>query len=320
MYLGSLTAAAACGVVVGVVLSLAGRRHDVNFVVGRLTYAFTRILDIKVEVEGAENLETRPAVLICNHQSMLDVLIMSKLFPLQTSIVAKKSIQWTPLGPFMTMSGTVFINRGNGPQAVRSLAAAGEQMKSRRTSLWMFPEGTRTSQEVPNMRPFKKGAFNLAVQSGIPIVPVVAENYWKMYHHGFFGNGTIKVRVLPPVSTADLGTADVNDLANQLHDQMLFTLREISTQVPGHSAHGEVVTPPVPIESKPADSPEKPEPVTSPADEPVSELGQERVSSGDSFMTNSVTSQQSTRIRSEGSENGTETEEDEGMVLVGRPI
>lgn len=67
-------------------------------------------------------------------------------------------------------------------------------MKKLGTSLWMFPEGTRHCQEVPDMLPLKKGGFHLAVQAGIPIVPIVAENYWRMYHHGVFEEGRMKVR------------------------------------------------------------------------------------------------------------------------------
>ena len=78
LYLGSLTVAAACGVVIGVALSLVGRRYDVNFFVARCTYAILGMMDLKVEVEGSENLKTCPAVFICNHQSMLDVAVLAK--------------------------------------------------------------------------------------------------------------------------------------------------------------------------------------------------------------------------------------------------
>jgi lysophosphatidate acyltransferase len=78
MYLGSLTVAAACGAVIGVALSLAGRRYDVNFAVARCAYAILGIMDVKVEVEGAEKLETRPAVFVCNHQSMVDIVVLAK--------------------------------------------------------------------------------------------------------------------------------------------------------------------------------------------------------------------------------------------------
>lgn len=60
------------------------------------------------------------------------------------SIMGKKELQWVPLlGQFMQLSGAVFVDRGNNAAAVRSLAAAGETIRSRHTSLWMFPEGTR---------------------------------------------------------------------------------------------------------------------------------------------------------------------------------
>ena len=117
-----------------------------------------------------------------------------RLMPKQTSIMSKKSLQFTPLGPFMTLSGAIFIDRSNSTDAVRSLNAAGQQMKRLGTSLWMFPEGTRHSQEIPDLLPFKKGGFHLAVQAGIPIVPIVTENYWGIYRKNVFGEGRIKVR------------------------------------------------------------------------------------------------------------------------------
>lgn len=98
------------------------------------------------------------------------------------------------LGQFMQLSGAVFVDRGNNANAVRSLHAAGETLKARNTSLLMFPEGTRSMREHHDMLPFKKGAFHMAVEAGIPIVPVVCENYWRLYRKGVFGTGTLKVK------------------------------------------------------------------------------------------------------------------------------
>jgi lysophosphatidate acyltransferase len=88
----------------------------------------------------------------------------------------------------------VFIDRSNNTDAVRSLQAAGEEIKKQQASIWVFPEGTRTSRPYHDLRPFKKGAFHLAIQAGIPLVPVVVENYWRFYHKGHFNTGTVKVR------------------------------------------------------------------------------------------------------------------------------
>jgi lysophosphatidate acyltransferase len=114
--------------------------------------------------------------------------------PKQTTMVSKDSLKYTPLGPFMIMSGSVFVNRGNNAAAVASLSAAGNVMKKNKISTWMFPEGTRHLSKESNMLPLKKGGFHLAVSAGIPIIPIVVENYWHLYHQGVFNEGKIRVK------------------------------------------------------------------------------------------------------------------------------
>jgi lysophosphatidate acyltransferase len=114
--------------------------------------------------------------------------------PKQTAIMAKRSLQYTPLGPFMSLSGTIFIDRGNSVSAFRSIDVAGEKMKRTKTSLWMFPEGTRHLSKEATMLPLKKGGFHLAINAGIPVTPIVCENYWHIYRKGVFESGTMKVR------------------------------------------------------------------------------------------------------------------------------
>ena len=94
----------------------------------------------------------------------------------------------------MLMSGTIFINRGNNAKAIRSIDMAAKRMVSTKTSLWMFPEGTRFLSNEPNMLPLKKGGFHLALNAEIPIIPIVVENYWHLYRKGVFEPGVIKVR------------------------------------------------------------------------------------------------------------------------------
>ena len=115
-------------------------------------------------------------------------------------------------------------------------------------SLWIFPEGTRTLFEAPGMLPFKKGAFHLAVEAQVPIVPVVCENYWRLYHDNCFEDGVLRLRgvkfgvlvessayiplvVLPPIPTIGLTAADVNKLTTDTRDAMLKALKEISITV-----------------------------------------------------------------------------------------
>ena len=119
----------------------------------------------------------------------------SRIFPKHASIMAKKELAWAPLlGGYLSASGAVFVDRSNNAAAIQSLTAAGDFMKRNTTSLWLFPEGTRSMRRHHDLLPFKKGAFHTAVQAGIPVIPVVCENYWRLYHKGHFESGVLKIR------------------------------------------------------------------------------------------------------------------------------
>lgn len=96
----------------------------------------------------------------------------------------------------MTLSGTVFIDRKNTSSARQAMTGAAEEIKRERQSVYMFPEGTRSYAKEPMLLPFKKGAFHLAVQAGVPIVPVVVANYSDILfvQKRKFISGTIPVR------------------------------------------------------------------------------------------------------------------------------
>lgn len=312
VFLGSLVVASTWGVVVAVGMTLVGRRNDVNYVVARTFYAVASYaLDITVELHGEEHLETRPAIIVGNHQSMLDILYLGRMFPQKAAITAKRELQWTPLGPWMFMSGAVFIDRGNTSKARMSLEAAGEKVKSKCISLMMYPEGTRHCQEEPSLLPFKKGAFHLAVQAGIPIIPVVCENYWRIYHKGVFDTGTIKLKVLPPIPTTGLTMADVSELAARVRNQMLDTLREISAKVAITQESGEIQQsrPEEPSSTKDEDLPIVSNIVLPVVSETPSEAASE--------CSEVVKVTRSLRLDGSVSEYGGETD-DEGNVLVGR--
>ncbi|EIW76203.1 acyltransferase-domain-containing protein [Coniophora puteana RWD-64-598 SS2] len=312
IYLGCLSLVSTAGVFIAAGMSLIGRRDDVNFVVARCFYALaSRALDIHVEIEGEEHLqEARPALMVSNHQSMLDVLFLARSFPRQASIMAKKELQWSPLGPWMYMSGAVFIDRGNHARAQRSLEAAGEEIKRRGVFLHIFPEGTRHMQEAPGLLPFKKGAFNLAVQAQIPVVPVVFENYWRGYRSGVLGTGTFKVRVLPPIPTAGLSKDDVADLTTRVRDTMLEALRDISVPVPAEVKADE------PLAKTGLPAKEEVPSEASKSAEQVVPVPSAEPSEGSSSEAASPDLHRSRTLK-EGSEYGAETD-DEGNVLIGR--
>ena len=111
----------------------------------------------------------RPYVIVGNHQTELDVLLLGQLFPQYTSVTSKSELRKIPfLGWFMVLSGTVFIDRVDRNQAMKAFEGAAREMKEHKQNVFIFPEGTRSYADQPTLLPFKKGAFHLAVQGEIP--------------------------------------------------------------------------------------------------------------------------------------------------------
>jgi 1-acyl-sn-glycerol-3-phosphate acyltransferase len=107
----------------------------------------------------------------------------------------KRAVQIPKLTLSVTLSGSVFINRGNRKEAVAAIKAAGEDMKRKGISLWIFPEGTRASQPEPSLLPFKMGAFHLAIQAQVPIVVCVCESYNHLFDgRTRFDSGKLKIK------------------------------------------------------------------------------------------------------------------------------
>lgn len=177
---GSLLLCAIYGVIASITLRLVGYSRVSQWATARsfkwvMRYTTGVRFDI---VEGIEHLSTRPAVFIGNHQTELDVLMLGTIFPPYCSVTAKKSLARIPfLGWFMALSRTVFIDRANRETAVKAFDGASDEMRLHRQSVFIFPEGTRSYSDEPKLLSFKKGAFHLAVKAGVPIVPIVTENY-----------------------------------------------------------------------------------------------------------------------------------------------
>lgn len=102
----------------------------------------------------------------------------------------------------MALSGTVFINRTDRSSAIKAFEGAAEEMRREKQSVFIFPEGTRHPGKEAVLGDFKKGAFHLAVQAGVPVVPVVCANYWGLLsiQERRFRAGRIPVKglYLPP--------------------------------------------------------------------------------------------------------------------------
>ncbi|KAJ5590293.1 20S cyclosome subunit (BimA/Nuc2/Cdc27) [Penicillium hetheringtonii] len=230
---GSLLLCATYGVIASIVLRLVGYGRISQYATARsFKWVMRCTTGVTFDIiEGQEHLSTRPAVFIGNHQTELDVLMLGAIFPPYCSVTAKKSLRNIPfLGWFMALSRTVFIDRGNRETAMKAFDGAVDEMRVHRQSVFIFPEGTRSYSDEPTLLPFKKGAFHLAVKAGVPIVPVVTENYSHVMSPRAmrFNAGSIKVKVLPPIETKDLSPADVDRLTTITRESMLKTIQEFA--------------------------------------------------------------------------------------------
>ncbi|OAL72307.1 1-acylglycerol-3-phosphate acyltransferase [Trichophyton violaceum] len=228
----SLLFCAAYGVLASICLRVAGRGQISQWTVAR-AFKWTMWLTTGVHfdiIQGQKYLSTRPAVFLVNHQTELDVLLLGAVLPQYSAVTAKRSLARVPLlGWFMTLSGTVFIDRANRETAFKAFNNAASLMKSKGQSVIIFPEGTRSYAREPTMLPFKKGAFHLAVKAEADIVPIVAENYSHVLDvkKMWFTSGAINVKVLPPISTKGLTTADVDSLVQNTRQSMLDAMVEM---------------------------------------------------------------------------------------------
>jgi 1-acyl-sn-glycerol-3-phosphate acyltransferase len=156
-----------------------------------------------------------PYVVVSNHESFTDILLISHL-PWEMKWLSKAELFRIPfMGWLMHLAGDVRVKRGFGPSAVEAMAKCREIL-ARKVSVMIFPEGTRSPTR--DLLPFKDGAFRLAVDAGVPILPLALRGTATALrkHSWRIGRSTAVVEVLPPVETAGLTAEDVPALKERV--------------------------------------------------------------------------------------------------------
>ena len=143
-----------------------------------------------------------PAIFVTNHTSALDVFIGMALCPYGGCGVGKKEILKIPFfGQAYWLAGHLLIDRSNNAKAIASMAKLSDFVKSKNLSIWIWPEGTRSMDG--KLIPFKKGFVHLALETGLPVVPVMlhgAHEIWPAKTMQFYP-GNVEVEVLDPIET-----------------------------------------------------------------------------------------------------------------------
>lgn len=200
-------------------------RDIVNLkIAGKLIRNFTKILGIEWELRGGEILKKdRGAVIVANHQSILDIMGMFNIWEVMdkcTAVAKKELLYFVPFGPMAWLGGLVFIDRVDPRSANNKLKAAAHLLHSKKAKLWLFPEGTR-NKKGKQLLPFKKGAFRVAIGTQAPIIPIVYSPYYFIDSvNKTFSKGKIVISVLEAIPTEGLTLDDIDSLKEKIHKLM----------------------------------------------------------------------------------------------------
>ncbi len=160
-----------------------------------------RAARVKVVLENAEVIDPeRPQIVVANHSSWFDVLALTSGVPGPYRFVAKQELASVPVfGAAWQACGHIAIDRHDRRSAIASLAVARKRLEEDRPTVILFPEGTRSDDG--ELRPFKKGAFVLAIEAGVEVVPVGIVGSYDVMRKGswLIRPGTVTVRFGTPI-------------------------------------------------------------------------------------------------------------------------
>jgi 1-acyl-sn-glycerol-3-phosphate acyltransferase len=199
------------------------RKHDLVYPVAMFgAGAWLRLSGVTVRVRGLELLDpTQTYVFVSNHRSYLDTATLFAHTGRRIGLLAKKELLKVPvLGVGMGFVNVMAIDRSNRERAIRTADAAAQRIQSG-ISFAVFVEGTRA--KPGELLPFKKGAFYMAKQAGVPVVPVALKNSDVLMGKGTGAaqSGVLEMVMLPPLPTDSLETEDdINNLIQASRDSI----------------------------------------------------------------------------------------------------
>lgn len=198
-----------------VLCGLAGQAALARRVGGLWGRALLWAWGVEVTVRGRAPIG--PAVFAANHASALDIPLVFAYLPVDFRVVHKRSLYVFPvIGWYLYLGGHIGVDRGNPFRARRSLARAAERIRGG-TSVLVFPEGTRNRDDA-SVQPFKRGSFVLALEAGVPVVPVSLRGVKAIVPRGLLHirPGPVSVTLHEPVATAGLPVDEASGLAERV--------------------------------------------------------------------------------------------------------
>lgn len=175
----------------------------------------------KRKIKGLENIDkSKSYVIVINHNSMADILALY-FVPLNFRWVSKREVFRIPyIGQMLTLHGDIAIDRSRGADSMRKVIEQGKMWIGRGVSIAMFPEGTRSkSGEIGR---FKQGAFALAKEAGVEILPVVLHGTRDVLKKNYMVNwrNSLSISVLPPISAEKVQSMESAELIEYTRTMM----------------------------------------------------------------------------------------------------
>lgn len=189
-----------------------------------------KIMGLKVKLEDETVRDhTRSAVIVANHISNYDLMVFGLTVPRRTVSLGKKSLKWIPLfGQLYWLAGNVLVDRGNAVRAKKAMLTTTDTLQHKDMSLWVFAEGTRGHGR--GLQPLKKGAFLMAINAGVPIIPICGNNYVRGMNLNRWHSGNAIILSLAPMPTKGMTAADLPALMAECQSRMAACIDELDRQ------------------------------------------------------------------------------------------
>lgn len=213
-----------------------------RYMLTQFTNSAFRLIKLRVNLEGAQYLpRNRSVVVIFNHQSQADGLIIMRLFRDNFAAIGKQEIAKNKLfANAYKFAGVIPIDRQNSQSAIEAMQPLVDVLKFERRVVAIAPEGTRSKTPVPGN--FKKGAFHVAMQAGVSILPVVLHNSIEIQRKGQFEYlpGTVEVQVLPEIDTSDWSLDSLDERVTDVRNLFVQALELGCRPDDGNMSHHQV--------------------------------------------------------------------------------
>ena len=183
----------------------------------------------RVRVEGREKIRNdTPYMMVANHQSLLDILVLFRLFKHFKWVSKIENFRVIAIGWNMSLNRYIKLRRGD-KESIDKMMEACERTLAEGNSVMMFPEGTRSADG--RLRPFKHGAFTIAKRARVPLLPIVIEGTAQaLPKRGYVlrGRHAIRIRVLDPIPYAKFADRSVESLTEEIHTLFRSELGELA--------------------------------------------------------------------------------------------